>query len=72
MNPQSLGHEPLGLFAGYGVEIETMIVDADTGAVRPLADVLLHDGETIVNEIERDPISWSNELVAHVVELKTS
>ena len=60
-------------FTGYGIELEYMIVDRQTLAVRPIADRLLHDehGE-IVNEVAHGELAWSNELVAHVVELKTN
>ncbi|HWC88763.1 MAG TPA: glutamate-cysteine ligase family protein, partial [Pirellulales bacterium] len=63
----------LGLFQALGVELEYMIVDADTLSVRPIADELLREpsGE-IVSEVEHGPIAWSNELVAHVIELKTN
>jgi carboxylate-amine ligase len=65
--------EPLSLFAGFGVELEYMIVDAETLAVRPIADELLRDvaGE-YTSEVDRGEISWSNELVSHVIELKTT
>ena len=63
----------LGLFQGYGIEIEYMIVDRETLAVAPLTDRLL---EAVaghpVNEIERTETAWSNELALHVVELKTN
>ena len=63
----------LGLFAGYGVELEYMIVDAESLDVRPIADQLLaaQAGE-IVSDVELGPIAWSNELVLHVIELKTN
>lgn len=50
-----------------------MIVDRDTLDVRPITDKVIHEiaGE-YVNEIERGAISWSNELVLHVIELKTN
>lgn len=67
------GAPALGLFAGYGVELEYMVVDGATLAVRPIADALLAaagDG-TIVSDVDHDGFSWSNELVLHVVELKT-
>jgi glutamate---cysteine ligase / carboxylate-amine ligase len=64
---------PLGLFDGYGVEIEWMIVDRETLDVRPLADALLRTPEGAVeSEIERGDVAWSNELAAHVIELKTN
>ena len=64
---------PLHLFDAFGVELEYMIVDAETLDVRPIADELFRSvaGE-YVSDVERGPITWSNELVAHVVELKTT
>lgn len=69
---------PIALFGAYGVELEYMIVDADTLDVRPVADELfafMNDGDQSVGEAEPDgpdgPVSWSNELVLHVLELKT-
>ncbi|WP_020677696.1 carboxylate-amine ligase [Geopsychrobacter electrodiphilus] len=64
---------PLHLFEGYGIELEYMIVDRDSLAVKPVTDRVLQQvsGE-IVNEIERGPLCWSNELVLHVIELKTN
>lgn len=63
---------PLHAFTGYGIELEYMIVDRHNLSVRPLADLLLRD-ETgqIVNERQCGELAWSNELVLHVVELKT-
>ena len=63
----------LGLFEGYGVELEYMIVDAETLDVRPIADRLIEaEHGAIENEIERGAFAWSNELARHVVELKTN
>ncbi len=63
----------LPLFGGYGVELEYMIVDGKTLSVKPVAGHVLRDGEgAIQSEVERGDISWSNELVLHVVELKTN
>lgn len=63
----------LGLFSAYGVEVEYMIVDARRMHVRPIADRVLvdRDGEP-VSDLQFGPITWSNELVNHVIELKTS
>lgn len=63
----------LHLFEGIGVEIEYMIVDRKTLAVRPIADRVLEKvaGE-IVSEIELGELAWSNELVLHVIELKSN
>jgi glutamate---cysteine ligase / carboxylate-amine ligase len=64
---------PLHLFEGVGVELEYMIVDRESLKVRPIADQVLQAaaGE-LMNEIERGPLAWSNELVMHVIELKTN
>ena len=65
----------LRLFQAYGVELEYMIVDAATLDVRAIADELMRDatgGGEYVGEVEAGDVSWSNELVAHVVELKTT
>ena len=63
----------LGLFEGYGVELEYMIVDAETLDVRPIADrVIAAEHGSIEKEIERGAFAWSNELARHVIELKTN
>jgi gamma-glutamyl:cysteine ligase YbdK (ATP-grasp superfamily) len=62
----------LGLFEGYGIEIELMIVDAKTLCVRPLAERLLQDATgQVENERSLDGVRISNELAAHVIEFKT-
>lgn len=63
----------LRLFQAVGVELEYMIVDAKRLNVRTVADRLLvdRDGDP-VSDLEFGPIAWSNELVNHVVELKTN
>lgn len=65
---------PLRLFEGFGVELEYMIVDQKSLSVRAITDKLLQDaaGGEIVSDIDRERISWSNELALHVVELKTN
>src|SRR5262245_26041741 len=64
---------PLGLFAGYGVELEYMIVDAESLDVRPLADRLLAAAAGhLTGEYEAGDAAWSNELVAHLIEIKTN
>ena len=63
------------LFEVFGVELEYMIVDRRTLTVRPIADLLLRDaagGPDWVDDVERGAIAWSNEIVAHLVELKTN
>ncbi|RJP19026.1 MAG: glutamate--cysteine ligase [Candidatus Omnitrophota bacterium] len=63
----------LHLFKGFGVELEYMIVDRDTFAILPIADRLIHAvAGAYESEIERGKLCWSNELVLHVVELKTN
>ncbi len=64
---------PLHLFEAYGVELEYMIVDKDTLNVSPIADKVLESvAGTYVNEVDRGLVAWSNELVLHVVEIKTN
>ena len=66
---------PLSLFQGYGIEIEYPLVDAETLDVRPWVDRLLRHAagtERPVADHDDGDIGWSNELVNHVVELKTA
>jgi len=64
---------PLGLFQGYGIELEYMIVGRESLAVLPVADRILRTEEgEVVDELEAGPLCWSNELPLHVVELKTN
>lgn len=62
------------IFSVYGIEAEYMIVDKDTLMVNPIADKIikeLNHGK-IVNEVELGKVSWSNELVNHVLEIKST
>ena len=66
----------LGLFDAFGVELEYMIVDRQTLGVRPIADRVLMAGARSAEpvsdaEVPETGIGWSNELVLHVIELKT-
>ena len=62
---------PLHAFAGYGIELEYMIVDRQTLSVVPIADELLRrEAGHYVTEVQRGELAWSNELVLHLVELK--
>jgi carboxylate-amine ligase len=67
----------IGLFERIGVELEYMIVDEGTLDVAPIADALLRDvsgddsGDAYPDG-EDGLVSWSNELVSHVVEMKTT
>ena len=64
---------PLRLFEAFGVELEYMIVDADTLAVKPVADELLRQvGGGYDMEVDMGPVAWSNELALHVIEIKTN
>mgnify|MGYP000845355132 CR=1 FL=1 len=64
---------PLRLWAGTGVELEYMIVDAETLEVRPIADQLIRQATgTIQSDVDRGDMAWSNELVLHLIELKTN
>lgn len=61
-----------GLFERFGVELEYMIVDAETLAIRPEADRLIHDiSGSYEGDVSRGALEWSNELALHVIELKT-
>lgn len=69
------GRRPWGLFEVFGIELEYMIVERDTLAVLPFADELLREaagGDDYVQEVERGPVAWSNEIVCHLLELKTN
>lgn len=62
------------LFDVVGVELEYMLVDNATFKVAPVVDALMtkkNNGQ-LVADISNGTIDWSNELTAHVVELKTS
>jgi carboxylate-amine ligase len=59
------------LFERFGIEIEYMIVNQATLAVESIADRLIKTASgSYENEIKRGPISWSNELALHCIELK--
>ncbi len=63
----------LSLFSAYGVEIEYMIVRQSDLSVLPVSDKLIFDVEgRFQNEVKFEHIAWSNELVLHVLELKTN
>ncbi len=64
---------PLSLFQAYGIELEYMIVERDSLDVLPVSDALIKEvaGE-YVNEVEQGPVAWSNEVVLHVIEMKSN
>lgn len=65
--------EPLHLFAGFGLELEYMIVTREQLDVAPIADELLRlVGGGYEAEVELGAAAWSNELALHIVELKTN
>ncbi len=64
---------PYHLFEGFGIELEYMIVDKETLQVKPIADDLLkHELGNIGSDFENGIITWSNELVLHVIEIKST
>ena len=64
---------PFHLFDGLGIEIEVMVVDEETLDIRPWADrVMVAECGRPAAEIDRGLMSWNNELVAHVIEVKTT
>lgn len=63
----------LHLFQAYGIELEYMIVDQDTLAVKPITDELLKQQlGSYGSDFENGIVTWSNELVMHVVEIKST
>ncbi len=62
-----------GLFECIGFEVEYQLVNRDTLDVWAQSDaVLRNDSDEIEAEVEKGVFSWSNELVAHLIELKTT
>jgi hypothetical protein len=62
--------DALHLFEGHGIELEYMIVDAESLDVEAIADALIVDADgQVENEIERGDFAWSNELARHVIEV---
>ena len=61
------------LFEVYGIELEYMLTYKSNLKVAPIVDALLSNknGE-LTSDIDNGVIAWSNELVGHVVELKTN
>lgn len=61
------------LFQGFGIELEYMLVDKDTLAVKPVTDELLkHELGEYGSDFENGIVTWSNELVLHVIEIKST
>lgn len=63
----------LHLFQAYGIELEYMLVDRDTLAVKPIAnDLLKQQLGQYGSDFENGMVTWSNELVLHVIEIKST
>jgi len=63
----------LRLFEAFGVELEYMIVDKNTLAIKPIADELLkHELGSYGADYTNGIVTWSNELALHVIELKST
>ena len=63
----------LHAFEAFGIEIEYMVVDRETMAVRPVVDHLLERAAgQQTGDYEDGAVTWSNELALHVVELKNT
>lgn len=63
----------LHLFQGVGIELEYMIVHRETLDVLPVCDEIIYAVTgNYDSEIEMGALNWSNELVLHVIELKTN
>ncbi|MCG9972425.1 glutamate-cysteine ligase family protein [Christiangramia crocea] len=61
------------LFEVYGIELEYMLVRRADFKVNPIVDKLLtKKNGSLTSDVENGRIEWSNELVGHVVEIKTN
>ena len=61
------------LFEVFGIELEYMLVRNSDLKVAPIVDqLMIAKSGAITSDIDNGKIEWSNELVAHVVELKTN
>lgn len=61
------------LFEVFGIELEYMLVYDKNLTVAPIVDQLLtKKAGKLTSDVENGSIAWSNELVAHVIELKTN
>ncbi|WP_042244913.1 glutamate-cysteine ligase family protein [Jejuia pallidilutea] len=61
------------LFEVCGIELEYMLVNTTNLSVAPIVDELLTiKNGVLTSDVENGAIAWSNELVAHVIELKTN
>jgi carboxylate-amine ligase len=62
----------LPAFAGFGIELEYMIVEQAHLSPLPIADRILRAAatETAFSAVDRGMLGWSNEMVLHVIEIK--
>lgn len=61
------------LFEVFGIELEYMLVNKCSLKIAPIVDKLMVDKTGgITSDVDNGKIEWSNELVAHVVEVKTN
>ena len=61
------------LFDVAGIELEYMIVDRKTLSIKPICDKLMQRmAGKVVSSYDNGLIMWSNEIVNHVIELKTN
>lgn len=61
------------LFEVFGIELEYMVVCKADLKVNPIVDKLLtKKNGTLTSDVDNGEIEWSNELVAHVLEIKTN
>ena len=61
------------LFEVFGIELEYMLVRSGSLKINPIVDKLLTKKHgTLTSDVENGAIEWSNELVAHVIEMKTN
>lgn len=61
------------LFEVFGIELEYMLVNKSSLKVAPIVDeLMIAKTGRITSDVDNGKIEWSNELVAHVVELKTN
>lgn len=65
---------PLSLFSAVGLELELMLVDRAGLDLVPRSDNLLTHANAgaLTGDVERGTYTWSNELVLHVLEIKTT
>lgn len=64
---------PLHLFEAFGIELEYMLVRRDSLDILPAVDHLFKAAAgSFVSDYEDGPITWTNELVRHVMEVKVT